>query len=189
MSTRYETPKGDKRALAAELFVAARQADALERAAAGAGAGRGLAGRPRFGMNRLYAYAVSTGREDAELERALEVDADLGEAFRRLLDRTAGHVLPRVAAASQGVITGRDGVGCHIRFQDSRAEPDQTYVIIEIADTVAEPPAHMFIVDAAGKCRKFSLPEARNGVIQFLVERDSALLSGLRDIKTEVFLK
>jgi hypothetical protein len=47
----------------------------------------------------------------------------------------------------------------------------------------------MFIVDAAGKCRKFSLPEARNGVIQFLVERDSALLAGLRDIKTEVFLK
>ena len=32
-------------------------------------------------------------------------------------------------------------------------------------------------------------PEARNGMIQFLVERPSELLAGLLDIKTEVFLR
>lgn len=181
MKTRYETPKGDRRALAAGLFVASRQVQALH----GAGAGR----RRPIGMDRLYAYAVEPGRADAELERELRANPELGEAFQRILDRTALHRLPRVAAASPGAITGRDGAGCRIRFQDSRAEPDQTYVIIEVSDTDGPPPAQLFIVDQSGQCRKFALPEARNGVIQFLVERDSELLAGLLDIKTEVFLK
>ena len=183
MSTRYETPKGDTRALAAGLFVATRQVDALQ----GTRDDRAR-GRP-IGLDRLYAYAVEPGREDAELVNELPTNPNLGEAFQRILDRTALHRLPRVAAASPGAITGRDGAGCRIRFQESRAEPDQTYVIIEISDTDAPPPGHMFIVDQGGQCRKFALPEARNGVIQFLVERDSALLAGLLDIKTEVFLK
>ena len=114
---------------------------------------------------------------------------DPGERAPGILERTALHRLPRVAAASPGTITSRDGAGCRIRLQESRAEPDQTYVIIEVADAAGLSPAHMFIVDAGGQCRKFALPEARNGVIQFLVERQSDLLAGLLDIKTEVFLK
>jgi hypothetical protein len=182
MTTRYDMPTGDKRALAAGLFVASRQVDAL------AGT-RGDRARTRPSLDRLYAYAVEPGREDAELERALMTDPGLGAAFQRILDRTAWHRLPRVAAASPGAITSRDGAGCRIRFQDSRAEPDQTYVIIEVAEAGAPAPSHMFVVDDGGQCRKFALPEARGGVIQFLVERDSALLAGLLDVKTEVFLK
>ena len=183
MSTRYQTPTGDKRALAAGLFVATRQVDALRGTRDDRTRGRAI------GLDRLYAYAIEPGREDAELERALGANPDLGEAFQRILDRTALHRLPRVAAASPGTITSRDGAGCRIRFQESRAEPDQTYVIIEISDTDAPPPSHMFVVDQGGQCGKFALPAARGGVIQFLVERDSALLAGLLDIKTEVFLK
>jgi hypothetical protein len=187
MTTRYPTPRGDKRALASGLFVANRQVDALT-------ATREDAGRaPAIGLDRLYAYAVEPGLEDAELERALAERPDIAAAFQRILDRTARHRLPRVAAASPGTISSRDGTGCHIRFQDSRAEPDQTYVIIEVeggnGDGDATAPRQMFIVDAAGTCRKYPLPEARNGVIQFLVERGSPLLEGLLDIKTEVFLK
>ena len=100
MSTRYRTPSGDKRALAAGLFVANRQVDALARAS-------GDRARARPNLDRLYAYAVEPGREDAELERELGADPDLGEAFRRILDRTAPHRLPRVAAASPGTITAR----------------------------------------------------------------------------------
>ena len=47
----------------------------------------------------------------------------------------------------------------------------------------------MFVVDDGRQVTKFTLPAVRNGVIQFLVERDSALLAGLLDIKTEVFLR
>lgn len=181
MSTRYETPKGETRALAAGLFVAIRQIGALR----DTGGDRGR----RFGMDRLYAYAVDPEREDAELVDELRTDADLGEAFQRILNRTALHRMPRVAAASPGVITSRDGTGCRIRFQESRAETDQTYVIVELVDTDAPPPGHMFVVDQGGQYTKFALPASRNGVIQFLVERDSALLAGLLDTKTEVFLK
>ena len=183
MSTRYETPKGDIRALAAGLFVATRQVEALQGTRDDPARGRPI------GLDRLYAYAVDPGREDAELVNELRTNPDLGEAFQRILGRTALHRLPRVAAASPGEITSRDGTGCRIRFQESRAEPDQTYVIIEISDTDAPPPSHMFVVDEGGQCSKFALPAARGGVIQFLVERDSALLAGLLDIKTEVFLK
>ncbi len=126
---------------------------------------------------------------DAGLVNELQTNPNLNEGFQRILGRTALHRLPRVAAASPGAITSRDGTGCRIRFQESRAEPDQTYVIIEISDTDAPPPSHMFVIDQVGQCSKFALPAARGGVIQFLVERDSALLSGLLDIKTEVFLK
>ncbi len=183
MSTRYEMPKGDMRALATGLFVATRQVEALL-----GNRDDPARGRP-IGLDRLYAYAVDPGREDAELVNELRINSNLGEAFQRILDRTALLRLPRVAAASPGAITSRDGTGCRIRFQESRAEPDQTYVIIEISDTDAPLPSHMFVVDQGGQCSKFALPAARGGVIQFLVERDSALLSGLLDIKTEVFLK
>ncbi len=183
MSTRYENPKGDMRALAAGLFVATRQIEALR------GTRDDPARGPLFGMDRLYAYAVDPDREDAELVSELRTNPNLGETFQRILGRTALHRLPRVAAASPGTITSRDGAGCRIRFQESRAEPNQTYVIIEITDTDAPPPGHMFVVDQGGQTTKFALPASRGGVIQFLVERDSTLLAGLLDIKTEVFLK
>ncbi len=183
MSTRYQMPEGDGRALAAALFVADRQVQALQ-------ATRNDRSRARrVGMDRLYAYATEAGAEDAELERELHADPDLGEAFRRILDRTALHRLERVAAASPGTIMSRDGDGCRIRFQESRAEPNQTYVIIELTDKEARAPAHLFVVDTENRCRKFALPAARNGIIQFLVEQGSDLLAGLLDIKTEVFLR
>ena len=183
MSTQYEMPKGATRAVAAELFVAYRQIDALQRT-------RDDRARDRpIGMDRLYAYAIDPEREDAELVGELWTNANLGEVFRRILNRTALHRMPRVAAASPGVITSRDGTGCRIRFQESRAEPEQTYIIIELLDADVPPPGHMFVVDEGGQVTKFALPAVRNGVIQFLVERESALLAGLLDIKTEVFLK
>jgi hypothetical protein len=181
MSTQYLMPTGDARARAAGLFVAIRQIDALQ--------GTRDDRRRRIGLDRLYAYAVDPDREDAELVNALRTNPNLGEAFQRILNRTALHRMPRVAAASPGVITSRDGTGCRIRFQESRAEPDQTYIIIELLDTEAPPPGHMFVVGQGGQYTKFVLPASRNGVVQFLVERDSALLASLLDIKTEVFLK
>ncbi len=183
MSTRYDTPKGETRALAAGLFVATRQIEALQSTRDDPVRGR------LFGLDRLYAYAVDADREDAELVSELRTNPNLGATFQRILGRTALHRLPRVAAASPGTITSRDGTGCRIRFQDSRAEPDQTYVIIEITDTDAPPPGHMFVVDQDGQTTKFALHAARGDVIQFLVERDSVLLAGLLDIKAEVFLK
>ena len=71
MSTRYETPKGDIRALAAGLFVATRQVEALQGTRDDPARGRPI------GLDRLYAYAVDPGREDAELVNELLTDMQL----------------------------------------------------------------------------------------------------------------
>jgi len=143
----------------------------------------------RISFGRLYAYAVEPDVLDPELDGALQADETLREDFQRLLERTAMIRVPRVAAASPGTIMSRVGDGCQIRFQASRAEPNQTYVIIDLTDKEARAPTNMFVVNSRSECMKFSLPPARNGIIQFLVEQGSDLLVGLLDIKNEVFLR
>lgn len=182
MSVRYQIPADGQRALAERLFVAIRGARTLM-------AGRGESAAPRIGLDRLYAYAVDPGLADPGLERALATDRRLSADFRRLLERTATRRLPRVAAASSDAVRSREAEGCRIRFQQSSAEPDQTYVIIELDETAPEAPANLFIVYPDGGCRKFALPVARNGIIQILIERESDVLAGLLDLDTEVFLK
>ena len=144
---------------------------------------------PRIAFSRLYEFAADADPAgDPEICAALESDARLAGDFRRILERMAAVRLPRVAAAGSGPIGGRDGEGCRIRFEPSQAESTQTYVIIELADAAAEPAA-LFIVDAEPRCLSFAMPAARDGIIQLLEDDRSALLAGLRDIKTEVFLR
>ena len=146
--------------------------------------------RRSIAFSRLYTYVTEPGvPEDPELERALEEDPALCADFRRLLEKTAASYLPQVAAASSGTVEQREGQGCRIRFEASRAEPSQTYVIIELSDPEAPMPGALFVCCAEYRCVKFALPPAHDGVIQILLEQDSDLLAKLRDIKTEVFLR
>lgn len=118
----------------------------------------------------------------------LEGDAGLRRDFRRLLGKTALAYMPRVAAASSGEIRQRSGDNCRIRFEPSRAEPDQVYVIIEFTLGEGGLPVSLFVCDSDNRCDKFPLPRGRDGVIQLLLERDSDLLAKLRDINTEIYL-
>jgi hypothetical protein len=146
--------------------------------------------RRRIALSRLYSFVTEPGApEDPELDRALEKDPALRADFRRLLEKTAASYLPQVAAASSGTVERREGPGCRIRFEASRAEPSQTYVIIELSDPETPMPNALFVCYAEYQCVKFVLPPARDGVIQILLEQDSDLLAKLRDIKTEVFLR
>ena len=183
MSTRYQAPTGAKRELAERLFEAIAHTRELTHTP------EDDAPAPVIAFSRLYAYAVDPAVDDAELGRALETDPQLWADFHSLLERTATDYLPRVAAASSGPVLSRDGEGCRIRFEQSRAEPNQTYVIIELADKRGDPPSSLLILDSHNQCHKFVLPQARDGVIQMLVEQSSDLLEGLLDIKTEVFLR
>ena len=185
MSRRYNQPTGDRLARAEELFHAMSTAGDLLRPSP---AGDDNAGTVPF--SALYAYATDPdGAVDDELELALGRDPGLAADFGRILEKTVVWRLPRVAAASSGPIMSREGEGCRIRFQTSRAEPDQTYIIIELTEDGAKGPTALFIVDPELGCRRFALPAARDRVIQLLVDRDSELLQGLLDIKTEVFLR
>lgn len=183
MGVRLHLPDGDRLRLAERLFDAVSTFDWLTRSSE-------PPGRRKIAPSRLYAYATDARAEvDVELERALDEDAEARAAFRRLLEKTAHGRMPRVAAASSGPILSRDGQGCRIRFERSRAEPNQTYVIIELTDKRAPPPATLFVWDREDRCRRYPLPLAQEGVIQMLVEQESDLLQGLLDIKSEVFLR
>ncbi len=141
-------------------------------------------------FSRLFGYADDPDpNRDPELERALARDSGLRADFRRLLGRIARHHVPRLAAAAGGEVTRRDGDGCRIRLETSLAEPDQTYVIIELAAGDAPAPTRLFIIDAEDHCNAYRLPPSRDGVIQLLEDGGSALVQGLRDVQTEVFLR
>ncbi len=181
MSIRCEIPEGADLEAAARAFDEASNFDRLM---------RGTSEPPRIAFGRLYVYATEAeGVEDPELAEALESDPALRADLRRLVEKTAILRLPRVAAASAGTIMSRDGDGCRIRFQRSRAEPRQSYVIIELDDVQGAKTTSLFACDAENRCRKFPLPEARDGVIQMLLEEDSELLRALLDIKTEIFIR
>ena len=121
------------------------------------------------------------------VERALAESPALRADLRRLLGKTAARRLPRLAAASSGPLSARDGEGCRIRFEASRAEPSQVYVIIELQDEEAPAPRSLIVCDDSGS-RKFALPPPHNGTVQVLVERDSDLIGALSDLGSEVYL-
>ena len=184
MTKRSQLPEDESLDVMRELFAAFMDLDDITKATAE------LTRRRRIALSRLYTYLTEPGSpEDPELERALEEDPALRADFRRLLEKTASSYLPQIAAASSGTVEWRDGPGCRIRFEASRAEPSQTYVIIELSDPETPIPNALFVCYAEYRCVKFSLPPARDGIIQILLEQDSDLLAKLRDIKTEVFLR
>lgn len=143
---------------------------------------------PRIAFSRLYAFARDPNLAAApDIRGALTRNPQLATDFRRIVERRALARMPRVAAASTDPITVRHGEGCRIRFEESRAEQDQIYVIIELADANARPQA-LFIFDEQQFCRPYPLPSADKGVIQLLEHRNGPLVVGLRDIKAEVIL-
>jgi hypothetical protein len=184
MRLSFDTPLGD-------------HVVAAERAFTAIGEWEGLMGTDEdneppgaIAFSRLFGYADDPDpARDPEIDRALARDPGLRADFRRLLERIARHHVPRLAAAAGGEITRRDGDGCSIRLETSLAEPDQTYVIIELVDADAPSPARLFIVDAEDRCNAFPLPPSRGGVIQLLEDDGSDLVRGLRDVQTEVFLR
>ncbi len=179
MTTRYNIPAAEALGPARQLFDAISTLQSL-----------GDGGKPaKIAFARLYAFATDPdGGADPEVERLLEEDPDARRDFRRLLEKTAYAYLPRVAAASTGGIGQRTGANCRIRFEASRAEPDQTYVIIEVTDSGEPDPTALFVCDTGDRCDKFPLPRGRDGIVQLLLESDSELLAKLRNIETEIYL-
>lgn len=184
MTVRYQLPPEEGLGLTRQLFDAISNLQGLKPGVEDSKA-------KKIAFSRLYAYATGVdgdGDPDPELERMLGEDLATRRDFRRLLQKTAKWHMPQVAAASTGAISQRGGVNCRIRFEISRAEPDQTYVIIEATDSDMPAPATLFVCDVEDRCDKFPLPRARDGVIQLLLARNSELLAKLQDINTEIYL-
>lgn len=140
--------------------------------------------------SELYAYAVDAQyRPTDALMNALETNSETRTNFHRLLQNTARYHMPQVAAASSGTIEQREAEGCKISFRPSKADEKQIYVIIESVGNLEFSPAILFVCDPDGTSNRIELPEAQNGRIQLLMDRDSETAQGLLDIKNEVYLK
>lgn len=187
MISRFAIPGGSERAGMEKAFDALLKLDALRHRVDAETA----VPRP-VPLSRLYDYASDIRRDnDAWLERALAGDPRLAADLRLLLGQTAIRHLPRAAAASSGPVRERHGEGCRVRLQPSRAEPGQTYVIIEMipGGEPAPAPRAFFVCDAGNNCRRYTLPEARDGIVQLLAEARSDLVRALEDIRTEIYLR
>ena len=122
-----------------------------------------------------------------EIEAALRSNAGLRSDFDHLLRRLASHSLPRLAAASSGAVTTRTAEGCRILMRPSRADPAQVYVIIELDDPAAAPGALFACTRGTVVCHP--LPPFGDGRVQLLAEVGSDLISTLRDVDAEIFLR
>ena len=181
MSERIELPDDYSLNVAEQLF------DALvtEASLSGSDDRDGAAGRLSF--RRLYLYVTDARSGDAELEAALSDNPVLRGELRRLTEKVAGYRFPELAAAASGLVAQRVAAGCRIRFEPSRAEAAQTYVIISLDDLGRQPRWLAVFVDD-DRCRRLALPEPRDGLIQLLVDNNSDILVALRNPKSEIFI-
>lgn len=170
-----------EQALAEALFIARSCLD---------GDAKDIEPDPEISFNELYQQATQPDRSlTLELQQALARDKKLRDGFHLLLQKAAHYHLPRAAAASTGPITVREIEGFRIRLKPSRVEPDQSYVIIELPQDFAFVPQILFIYEESGICQKHPLPAPMDAQIQLLTEADSELAQGIRNHKTEIFLR
>lgn len=147
------------------------------------------AAAPPVSVRRLIAYAENPDpAADPVVADLIAQDERVGRDFRAILKRVAPIYFPMAAAAATAELIAERAAGGHrIRFEPSRAEPAQTYVIIELAP--GAPPPEALFVCRAFRTRKLALPPARGGIVQFLLANADEALAALRDPEAEVFLR
>lgn len=144
----------------------------------------------RVGFGDLYAFAASpAARMDARLASALISMPSLRRDLDALLDRISQYRFPRVAAASGGDTGGREGDGYAIRIKPSKAEPEQVYVLVTVADPAGRYPTALFFRTGDGRYGAIALPAFVGDTAQLLAEEGSELVRALRDVDAEVFLR
>lgn len=135
---------------------------------------------------RLFAFAQ--GAPDRELEDRLKDELCVRRTYQLMLKRLSLFYIPEAVAASSETYPERIHEGCKIRLQPSRAQDDQLYLILEFLDQRTEFPVRMNVMDDTGTQARMDLPEARNGIIQTIIEKSSVMAMVLANPKAEVFL-
>jgi len=140
--------------------------------------------------SRLYAYASGEiAYPQSDLDQALGQNLNLRRAYKSMMSRAAAYYLPQSLAASSDALPTREGEGCRIRLQESRAEPDQIYIIVELTrdrDGTAET---LVVCGQDDRLAQIALPSPRNGIAQVIVEKNSEILTLLADPKSEAFVR
>lgn len=146
--------------------------------------------RGKVGAHEIYAYATGAADSDvtARVETALAQTPGATEMLWQMLDRVAPYAAPRVAAAASGGVEERQGDGFVLRLRESRAKPEQVYILIVLESAVA-PPGQLFVRTADGSVLRQDLPAPAEETIQVLADSASALVNALNDPASEVRLR
>ena len=138
----------------------------------------------------LFAHANGQGSEfDLNVEGALASNPHLRKIYRKFLDQGAQYYVPEAMAASSEALLERSGKGCRIRLEQSRAQSEQIYVIVELEEAEGGDPSALVICDTDLSCKTYELPAFRGGIAQLIAERESELVQLLNNPKTEAFLR
>ena len=147
----------------------------------------------RIPISRLYAAATHPrATMPADLASAMLRQPRLRQIYRDFLARGATYYVPEAMAASTEDLPDRNIKGCRIRFENSRAELDQIYVIVELDDPVPKPedaPSALVFCDSENFSVCLELTGWRNGVVQLIVERSSEILRLARDPRSTAYLR
>lgn len=138
---------------------------------------------------RLCAYAQDLNKQDEFVEQQLHVNSDARKALRNLIMASSNYHMNAVMAASTDTLPNRVGHNCKIRFEKSKAETDQVYIIVELINDKELSPKLLIVCDEEGFCHQFDLPKIRNNICQLISETNSKLLRLLMNPKSEVFIR
>lgn len=181
----FATPTEAQKAEARQRFAQHELLDGLTEDAAAAGSDK-----TSVPLSRLYAIAANPGAAvPADVAEAMLGQPRLRSIYRDLLARTALFHIPEALAASTDDLPARAGEGCRIRFEESRAEPDQIYVIVELDNPADTPPSAIVFCDAENFCASLALTGWRDGIVQAIADRDSDILRLARDPKSTAYLR
>ena len=177
----FDLAQGPRLDHAREIFTEIQDAAALLDPAANGGMSR-----RRLSASMLYG-AAKAGDSPETLSQRPGARA----FYRQAVADTARFALPLARAASTGLAPARHGDGCHIRIEQSRAEPDQYFVLVELAkETFGIPaPTALIVCDGDDRCRRFALPVARDGIAQIIADGDSELMRLISDPASKVYLR
>ncbi|MGE3335330.1 MAG: hypothetical protein AB7I36_16920 [Rhodospirillaceae bacterium] len=142
----------------------------------------------RLPASRLYGAAINESN-DPSVDVALEESRGARGFYRRTVAASSLFSLPEARAASSGAVRARHGEGCRIRTEQSRAEPSQYFIVVEVTKNDRAAPTSLVVCDSEDRVRRFPLPAVRNGVAQMIAEAGSDLMRLIGDPTTKVFLK
>lgn len=167
-----------------DLALAALDADAQARELLTPGATAA-----RIAFSDLYRYATDPDFELPPSVRArLATEPAAAADLERLLSARSFTYMPRQAAAATSGPIRRETDDAILTLTPSLATPNQTYLVIELRDTEAQPPAQLFARRADGAWERVPLPAFASARTQVLLETDGEVAAALFDPETEVYL-
>ncbi len=140
--------------------------------------------------SRLYAYANGNiAYPQSDLDKALGQNISLRRVYKTMISKAANYKLPEALAASSDALPTREGEGCRIRLQESRAEPNQVYIIVELTRDRDGKAETLVVCGQEDQLAQIALPSPRNGISQVIVEKESEILTLLADPKSEAYVR